>query len=125
MKRWLNRHGAGKPNPKGRHPSNIIGEVLPEHQKYFYSPRASRKENGDLNDHPTVKPLTLMEYLVKIYSPLGTTVLDPFCGTGTTGIASVLENRSFIGIEMSDKYSGYAKSSFKELFNKESKVTVK
>ena len=86
-------------NPAGRYPSNIIGEVQPEHQKYFYAPRATRKEKGDYNNHPTVKPVSLMSYLVKIYAAEETMVLDPFCGSGTTGVACVNTNRNFIGIE--------------------------
>ena len=52
-------------NPNGRYPSNIVGEVQSEHQKYFYAPRATRKEKGDGNNHPTVKPVDLMSYLIK------------------------------------------------------------
>jgi site-specific DNA-methyltransferase (adenine-specific) len=91
-------------NPAGRYPSNIIGDVLPEHQKYFYAPRATRKEKGSDNDHPTVKPIDLMAYLIKVYSPKETTVLDPFCGSGSTGVAALQENRKFVGIDLSSHY---------------------
>jgi len=91
-------------NPNGRYPSNIIGDVLPEHQKYFYAPRATRKEKGADNDHPTVKPIDLMVYLIKVYSPEGTIVLDPFCGSGSTGVAALQENRKFVGIDLSSHY---------------------
>ena len=91
-------------NPAGRYPSNIIGEVQPEHQKYFYAPRATRKEKGDYNNHPTVKPVSLMSYLVKIYAAEETVVLDPFCGSGTTGVACIKENRDFVGIDMAEEY---------------------
>ena len=91
-------------NPAGRYPSNIIGEVLSEHQKYFYAPRATRKEKGSDNDHPTVKPINLMAYLIKVYSPKETTVLDPFCGSGSTGVAALQENRKFVGIDLSSHY---------------------
>lgn len=91
-------------NDAGRYPSNIIGEVEPEHQKYFYAPRATRKEKGGDNDHPTVKPVDLMAYLIKIYSPINSTVLDPFCGSGSTGVAAIRENRDFVGIDLSEHY---------------------
>ena len=91
-------------NPAGRYPSNIIGEVQDEHQKYFYAPRVTRKERGEYNDHPTPKPIALMAYLVKVYCPPGTTVLDPFCGSASTGIAALLEGRAFIGIESEEEY---------------------
>lgn len=56
------------------------------------------------NEHPTVKPVELMRYLVRLITPTGGTVLDPFMGTGTTGIAAHLENRNFVGIEKKDQY---------------------
>ena len=96
--------GKENANPAGRYPSNIIGDVQKEHQKYFYAPRVTRKERGEYNDHPTPKPISLMSYLVKIYCPEGTTVLDPFCGSGSTGIGAILEGRNFIGIDLEEKY---------------------
>ena len=91
-------------NPDGRYPSNIIGEVQPEHQKYFYAPRVTRKERGDFNDHPTPKPISLMAYLSKIYCPPDRIVLDPFMGSGSTGLGALKEGREFIGIEMEEHY---------------------
>jgi len=56
------------------------------------------------NNHPTVKPIKLMEYLVKLVSKEGAVVLDPFLGSGTTAIACVKLNRKFIGIEKEEEY---------------------
>jgi site-specific DNA-methyltransferase (adenine-specific) len=56
------------------------------------------------NFHPTVKPTSLMRQLVKMVAPEGAIVLDPFAGSGSTGKASILEGRRFIGIEMTDEY---------------------
>jgi DNA modification methylase len=62
------------------------------------------------NFHPTVKPLDLMRYLCKLTrTPTGGVVLDPFAGSGTTGIACILEHRDFIGIEIDEKYAEIAK----------------
>ena len=105
-------------NPKGRYPSNIIGEVMPEHQKYFYAPRVTRKERGEYNDHPTPKPISLMSYLIKIYCPEGCTVLDPFCGSGSTGIGAVLEGRDFIGVEMEEHYCDISEKRIEEYIKK-------
>lgn len=92
-------------NPNGRYPSNIIGHFdEPEHQKYFYAPRATRKERGEYNDHPTPKPISLMRYLCRVYAPKGGLVLDPFMGSGTTGIASLQEGCDFIGIDSDQHY---------------------
>ena len=56
------------------------------------------------NLHPTVKPIELMRWLVRLVTPPGGLVLDPFAGSGSTGAAAVLENRLFIGIEREPKY---------------------
>jgi site-specific DNA-methyltransferase (adenine-specific) len=57
------------------------------------------------NNHPTVKPLSLMRYLCKLTkTPSGGVVLDPFMGSGTTGIACLFEGRDFIGIELEKEY---------------------
>jgi site-specific DNA-methyltransferase (adenine-specific) len=61
------------------------------------------------NTHPTVKPLALMEYLVKLVSREGQVVLDPFMGSGTTGMACKKLDREFIGIEMMPEYMEIAK----------------
>jgi len=70
--------------------------------------KASKRErtgNGQIeNGHPTVKPLALMRYLARLTkTPTGGTVLDPFMGSGSTGIACVLEGRRFVGIEKDAK----------------------
>ena len=56
------------------------------------------------NHHPTVKPVALMSWLIKLIAPPGATVLDPFMGSGTTGVAAVQEGREFIGIEREAEY---------------------
>lgn len=61
------------------------------------------------NNHPTVKPLALMKYLIKLVSREGQTVLDPFMGSGTTGIAAKELNRNFIGMEMNAEYMEIAR----------------
>jgi len=61
------------------------------------------------NNHPTVKPIALMEYLVKLVSREGAVVLDPFMGSGSTGIACKNLNRYFIGVEREEEYVKIAK----------------
>jgi len=82
--------------------------------RFYYCAKASRRErtcNGKVEcGHPTVKPLALMRYLVRLSkTPTGGVVLDPFMGSGTTGMACVLEGRSFIGIEREAEYMEIAK----------------
>jgi tRNA/tmRNA/rRNA uracil-C5-methylase (TrmA/RlmC/RlmD family) len=62
------------------------------------------------NFHSTVKPIALMEYLVKLVSREGQVVLDPFMGSGTTGMACKKLNREFVGIEMMPEYMEIAKA---------------
>ena len=65
----------------------------------------NRGARADTNFHPTVKPLELMRYLVRLTkTPTGGIVLDPFMGSGTTGCACALEGREFIGIEKEAEY---------------------
>jgi hypothetical protein len=75
------------------------------------SPRAGagRTSSGRANSHPTVKPIDLMRWLVRLVTPPGGTVLDPFMGSGTTGIAADREGFSFIGIEREQEYLEIAK----------------
>ena len=72
--------------------------------RYFYCPKTSKSEKGNDNTHPTVKPIKLMKYLCRLVTPKGGTVLDPFMGSGSTGIAAKDEGFDFIGIEREKEY---------------------
>jgi DNA modification methylase len=74
--------------------------------RFFYVTKASKKERPVVNGiaHPTVKPLALMRWLVRLVTPAGGTVLDPFAGSGTTVEAAILEGLSVIGIEREAEY---------------------
>ena len=88
----------------GRFPANVIHDGLEEEwAKYFYCSKASKKEKADTK-HPTVKPVALMRYLVKLITPKQGIVLDPFAGTGTTGEACILENKKYYLIEAEPSY---------------------
>lgn len=73
--------------------------------RFFYCSKSSTRERneglpeGMKNTHATVKPLSLMRYLVRLVTPPEGRVLDPYCGSGTTGCAAALEGMSFIGID--------------------------
>jgi site-specific DNA-methyltransferase (adenine-specific) len=88
--------------------------------------------NGTLprqNFHPTVKPTTLMEYLIKLVTPPGGTVLDPFAGSGSTGKAAILNGFDFIGIELTAEYlpiiNGRLEHAEKERKKKEAEKVLK
>jgi len=78
--------------------------------RFFYCAKANKKDRGEGNKHPTVKPTELMRYLCRLVTPPGGTVLDPFMGSGSTGKAAVLEGFSFIGIEREAEYVEIAKA---------------
>jgi site-specific DNA-methyltransferase (adenine-specific) len=81
--------------------------------RFFYCSKASQKERNagcETNHHPTVKPVDLMRYLCRLVTPPEGIVLDPFMGSGTTGIAANLEGFNFIGIDMVEEYVGIARA---------------
>ena len=77
--------------------------------RFFYCAKPSRKERGEGNNHPTLKAIALMRWLVRLVTRRGGLVLDPFMGSGTTGIAALQEGMRFIGIEREEKYMEIAK----------------
>ncbi len=105
-----------------------------EVSRLFYTPKASRQEReagcAELplrevpiyprgagspvrlvrNTHPTVKPLALMRWIVRLICPPGGTMLDPFTGSGSTGAAALLEARRFIGVERDERYVRIARA---------------
>jgi site-specific DNA-methyltransferase (adenine-specific) len=82
--------------------------------RFFYCAKISTSERNlgcERNNHPTVKPLEVMKWLCRLTrTPSGGLVLDPFMGSGTTGLACLDENRDFIGIELNKDYFNIAKS---------------
>ena len=108
----------------GRWPANIIFDEQASEQleqqagtsRFFYTAKPStserdagiKDESERANIHPTVKPIDLMRYLIRLITPPHGTVLDPFMGSGSTGCAAALEGVSFIGIEREPEYFAIA-----------------
>jgi site-specific DNA-methyltransferase (adenine-specific) len=101
-----------KPSKKER---NAGLDDLPEATSKFGNQKNGEDiGNGSVNDkfttapkknfHPTVKPLALMRYLVRMVTPPNGTVLDPFLGSGTTAVAAILEGFKWVGCEMTEDY---------------------
>lgn len=77
-------------------------------------PSSWQKFNCEVGLHPTQKPVTLLEYLIKTYTNEGDTVLDNCMGSGSTGVACVNTSRKFIGIELDKQYFEIAESRIEE-----------
>lgn len=143
--------------PTGRYPANTIltyddtdyDEVCGNFpntnngsaSRYFYCAKASKKDrdeglekDGDRknttpkkNNHPTVKPTNLMQYLVRLVTPNGGVILDPFNGSGSTGKAVMYENKEhdkeykYIGIELTEEYLPIAKARIEHVNNEQKK----
>ena len=106
-------------DPRGRFPANVmhdgsdsIKELFEDKSRYFYCAKTSKAERNqgteNKNIHPTVKPIKLMKYLCRLITPKGGTVLDPFMGSGSTGMAAKEENFEFVGIEKEEQYFNIA-----------------
>ena len=104
------------------------GDVRPairqyDHQgnaaRFFYCAKASKRDRGEGNDHPTVKPNALMRWLVRLVCPQGGTVLDPFMGSGSTGVACIQEGMRFVGIDMDEHYCEIANTRISKEADKE------
>ena len=92
-----------KANNSNNNPSRMVGSSS---KKALIGDTNSTNSGVEpqANHHPTVKPIKLMEYLIKLITPPGGTVLDPFMGSGSTGVAAKRLGFNFIGIEMNEEY---------------------
>ena len=101
--------------PSGRWPANVlldhhaagwVDEQSGEASRFFYTAKAPKRErpNVDGVQHPTVKPLAIMEWLIRLVTPPGGVLLDPFAGSGTTLEAARKAGFSSIGIEAEETY---------------------
>jgi len=94
---------------------NLCGKFICSSTNPCLCDRNLRKEVSvpRKNNHPTVKPISLMEYLIKLVTEKGAVVLDPFVGSGTTLIACQLLKRRYIGIEKEPEYIKITKARLK------------
>jgi hypothetical protein len=101
--------GEGRPTPGGARQMNDSGGA----SRFFYVAKAGKKERNAgvaLNNHPTVKPIALMGYLIKMVTPPGGVVLDPFLGSGSTACAAAVNGFDWLGIEREEGYADIAKA---------------
>ena len=82
----------------------------------FLLPKPTKREKGEYNDHKTVKPLSICEYLIKLSAfSEKAVILDPFIGSGTTAIASKKLGENYIGVDINEKYIKIAEQRIKRL----------
>jgi site-specific DNA-methyltransferase (adenine-specific) len=98
--------------------SEDVAEPLKDAARFFYCAKASDREilaaeelplfgksfDAVKNNHPTVKPVALMRWLIRLVTPPSGVLLDPFAGSGTTGVAAKLEGRKATLIELDERY---------------------
>lgn len=87
-------------------PTNVITTSLHDtiYDKNFLVSKPTKEEKGEFNKHITVKPLILIEHLIKLFSKKDALILDPFLGSGTTAVACKNTNRNCIGYELNAEY---------------------
>jgi site-specific DNA-methyltransferase (adenine-specific) len=123
-------HSHGEHRPvSGRWPANVILDEeaaaaldaqsgVGGASRFFYTAKASRSEREAgldgveaqrANHHPTVKPIALMRYMIRLVVPRGAVVLDPFMGSGSTGCAAMVEGMQFVGIDITPEYVDIAR----------------
>lgn len=102
---------------EGYFPSNIlvtdenIGQDL---EKVFLVPKPTKAEKGSYNTHISVKPISLISHLIKLFTKEEAIILDPFIGSGTTAVACILSKRNYIGIDISNEYIKIAEKRIKD-----------
>jgi len=97
------------PHPKGRVAANIVRtDALNDgYDKFFLVPKVRQKKD-EYNHHPTLKPIEIMQHLIKLISFEEQSILDPFMGSGSTGVAALTLNRQFVGYEIEQLYFNIA-----------------
>lgn len=111
---------ARKVSFRGKHlQTEVYGEMANDYQydsteRYPRSVITFSQDTQNSSLHPTQKPVELMRYLVRTYTQPGGTVLDFAMGSGTTGVAALLEGRNFIGVETEAKYVAIAEQRLRE-----------
>ncbi|MFA7141981.1 MAG: site-specific DNA-methyltransferase [Candidatus Paceibacterota bacterium] len=100
------------------YPANVftVENINEQIDKAFLLSKPTKKEKGAYNDHKTVKPLAICEYLIKLSAfAKNAVILDPFIGSGTTAVAAKKLNKNYIGIDANEKYVRISKQRLLEL----------
>ena len=113
---WNNTEGARHFNNEGKktnYTTKKVDKTQGGASRFFYCAKVGKKERNagsTKNTHPTVKPIKLMTYLTKLITPPNGKVLDPFMGSGSTGMACAMQGFDFVGIDMDPDYVEISKA---------------
>lgn len=88
----------------GKFPMNVMTTEENVLDQVFLINKPSKKEKGNFNTHLSVKPVELIEQLIKLFTREHAIVLDPFMGSGTTAIASINTKRRYLGFDINKEY---------------------
>jgi DNA modification methylase len=130
---------SGKKTPRanidetqGRFPANVITDGSDEvvamfpnsSARFFYHPKANKKDRAG-SKHPTIKPINLLRYLIRLVTPKNGLVLDPFAGSGTTAEAADMEGCEVILIEKEKKYQNDIRRRLQKIRTRKSRLKTK
>ena len=93
----------------GQFPMNIMTTQEGLLNTVFMVPKPTKKEKGEYNTHLSVKPVELIEHLIRLFTKEGATILDPFMGSGTTAVAAKSCERHYIGYDINEEYVNISK----------------
>lgn len=88
----------------GKFPSNVMTTQDGVLDKVFLVKKPTKSEKGEFNTHLSVKPVELVEHLIQLFTKEGSIILDPFMGSGTTGLAAINCDRKYIGYDINQEY---------------------
>lgn len=99
---------------------NNNGKLIHDFFESSNTPKSEKKHGG----HPTQKPVSILEHFINILTDKNDVVLDPFMGSGSTGVAAIMNKRKFIGIELEKKYTNIAKKRIQDVLDNESQMIL-
>jgi site-specific DNA-methyltransferase (adenine-specific) len=98
-----------KPISNAKHGGNMMGSEWVHDSRHPEGGYKTAITAQRANHHPTVKPIALMRYMIRLVAPRGAVVLDPFMGSGSTGCAAMVEGMQFVGIDITPEYVDIAR----------------
>lgn len=122
----------GVPFKKGLEPNDETkaiafreySQVRDSVSRFFYCAKPSLLERGELNNHPSVKPLKLIEYLLKLITPPGGICIDPFGGSGSIAVSCILNDFKYISMEYKNEYFNIMKSRIETALNSKKNIST-